>query len=773
MYADAQPADSYFLKKPWNAYWITVPGEQPNGYGVYLFRKSIDLSAKPASFIIYVSADNRYKLFVNGKLVSVGPARGDIEHWNFETVDIAPYLQAGQNSIAAKIWNEAELRPQAQLTLRTGFILQGVTAAEEMINTNDSWKCIRDNSYQPIKITHPDYYGAGPGEQVDMKLHIRNWEGSSYNDDEWKKAQTLFRGVPLNGTEGTIEGWMLTPSVIPQMEMTQQRLKQLRKAEGIVVSSTFPAIKTAVTIPANTTATFLLDQSFLTNAYFNLLFSGGKNGTITISYTEALFSKHPEKGNRNEVEGKTFIGRHDSIISDGNNGQLFTTLWWRTFRYIQLQVITKEEPLTIDDIYGTFTGYPFEYKARLNSENAELNTILDIGWRTARLCAAETYMDCPYYEQLQYIGDTRIQGLVSLYNSGDDRLLRHAINLMDQSRQPEGVTFSRHPSHISQFIPTFSLWYIGVLHDYWMYGPDTTFIKNKLSGTREILNYFRNYQFTDGSLKNVPYWMFTDWVEDKNWDGGVGPVGKDGSSALQDLQLLWAYQLAAEMEGRMGLPMYAVLYKQYANQLKQTIRKKYWDDTKKLFADRMEKDKFSQHTNTLAILTGLVGQKEMKALSHQLLTNKELAAATIYFKYYLHLALVKAGHGNQYLDWLNIWRENIGMRLTTWTETSNVNSTRSDCHAWGCSPNIEFFRTILGIQSDAPGFARIKIEPHLGAIKNISGEMPHPKGKISVQYTNKNDKWVIDISLPAKTSGSFTWKGKNYSLKEGKNLLQL
>ncbi len=143
--------------------------------------------------------------------------------------------------------------------------------------------------------------------------------------------------------------------------------------------------------------------------------------------------------------------------------------------------------------------------------------MLDIGWRTARLCAAETYMDCPYYEQLQYIGDTRIQALVSLYNSGDDRLLRHAINLMDQSRQPEGVTFSRHPSHISQFIPTFSLWYIGVLYDYWMYGPDTTFIKTKLAGTRQVLNYFSNYQQADGSLKNVPYWMFTDWVEDKDW----------------------------------------------------------------------------------------------------------------------------------------------------------------------------------------------------------------------------------------------------------------
>ncbi len=86
------------------------------------------------------------------------------------------------------------------------------------------------------------------------------------------------------------------------------------------------------------------------------------------------------------------------------------------------------------------------------------------------------------------------------------------------------------------------------------------------------------------------------------------------------------------------------------------------------------------------------------------------------------------------------------------------------------SPNIEFFRTILGIESDAPGFAKVKIEPHLGTIKNISGEIPHPKGNISVQYTNKNDKWFIDINLPPKTNGTFIWKGKIYSLKEGKKL---
>jgi hypothetical protein len=72
-----------------------------------------------------------------------------------------------------------------------------------------------------------------------------------------------------------------------------------------------------------------------------------------------------------------------------------------------------------------------------------------------------------------------------------------------------------------------------MLHDYSSYGSDTAFVKNKISGTREILNYFKNYQQPDGSLKNVPQWMFTDWVDkNKEWKAGVGPMSANGTSAI-------------------------------------------------------------------------------------------------------------------------------------------------------------------------------------------------------------------------------------------------
>jgi alpha-L-rhamnosidase len=152
-----------------------------------------------------------------------------------------------------------------------------------------------------------------------------------------------------------------------------------------------------------------------------------------------------------------------------------------------------------------------------------------------------------------------------------------------------------------------------------------------------------------------------------------------------------------------------------------------------------------------------------------MLTDTGLTQCTIYFKYYMHQALTKAGLGNDYIKWLDIWRDNIKMGLTTWAETSDLQNNRSDCHAWGASPNIEFYRIVLGIDSYAPGFSKIKIEPHLGDLKNASGEIPHPNGKVAVSYILNNNKWQIKINLPQKTTGLLIWKGKKYALKAGEN----
>ncbi len=755
----------------WDAEWICVPDAGTNETGLYLFRKSVNLKTVPQKFEVRVSADNRYKLFVNESLVSLGPALGDIKHWNYETVDLAPYLKKGANIISAEVWNEGSLRPVSQFSYRTGFLLQGTSDETKVLNSNVLWKCIKDESYTPISQGVHGYYAAGAGDKIDMNLAIKGWKSVDFNDMGWKQAKPVFESSERGLGFDTRGGWKLQPSIIPPMEMSVQRLVSTRRAKGVSVPRNFPADKITFEIPANTTAKILLDQSFLTNAYLTLLFSNGKNSTLVITYSESLYDEKEAKNNRNEIKGKTISGRQDTIISNGSQNQNFTTLNWRTYRYVELKVKTLDAPLLIDDVYGTYTGYPFKMNAKIVSDNQGLDKIMEIGWRTAQLCAVETYMDNPYYERLQYIGDTRIQMMLSYYNTGDDRLAKKAMNLINNSRQPDGYTLSRYPDTQNQVIAPYSLWYVCMLHDFLLYRNDSEFLKDKLLGTRQILNYFISYVDTDGSLKNLPGWSFTDWAN--GWPWGIGPIAEDGSSAVLDLQLLLALQSAVELEKYEGTAEFETLYENLAIKMSETIQRKYWEPECKLFADTPGKDKFSQHTNSMAILAGLTDGQQASEIAKLMLSDTSLTQASIYFKYYLHLALVKAGLGDNYLDWLDIWRKNIELGLTTWGETSEVDITRSDCHAWGASPNIEAYRIVLGIESDAPYFKKVKIEPHLGAIQKISGEIPHPAGKISVAYNNSKTGLKAEINLPDGITGTFVWKGKSYLLKGGENIITL
>jgi len=367
------------------------------------------------------------------------------------------------------------------------------------------------------------------------------------------------------------------------------------------------------------------------------------------------------------------------------------------------------------------------------------------------------------------VGDTRIQAQVSLYMSGDARLMKNAIGQIDASRTSEGATFSRAPSALQQYIPPFSLWWIGMVHDYWRYVDDPDFVREMLPGARSVLAFFHRYQRSGGSLEPMPWWNYVDWVE--KWPRGTPPRGQDGSTAPIDLQLLLAYQYAADLEGALGMPEMAEVYRARAGELSRTIRAKYWVRSKGLFADDAEHQHFSQHTNTLATLAGVVEGDEAKAVMEQTVAGNGLAPASIYFRYYLHRALVKAGAGDRYLEMLGPWRTMLADGLTTWAERDF--RSRSDCHAWGASPNVELFRTVLGIDSAAPGFAKVVVAPHLGELKKVSGTMPHPRGEISVALELENGRLHADVSLPPGVGGEFVWQGRRKQMAPGSNKLDL
>lgn len=751
----------------WSTKWIADAEAPPQAAGVFHFRRSFALPVVPTHFIVSVSADNRYRLFVNGISVATGPARGDLMHWQYETIDLAPWLKPGGNLIAAEVWNWGEHRPLFQISHRTAFLLHGEGSAESVIETGVGWKVDWDKAYSFEPVAWPDaggFYAASPQENVDANRYPWGWEQPGYDDSKWQAAQPLSTALTRgSSTYGFGSEWQLVPRTIPQPEESPIRFTALRRTEGIKADARFLKGKGDLVIPAHSRVALLLDQGHLTMGYPVVETLGGKGATIALTYAESLFDAHGNKGNRDIVADKTIRGIHDHLILDGG-ARRFQPLWLRTWRYVQLDIRTGAEPLHLHDVSSIYTAYPFQQQAAFASDQDWIKDVWQIDWRVFRMSAFESFWDTPYYEQLQYVGDARIEALLSLYQTGDDRLMRNAIEQFDQSRMPEGLTAMAYPSQSPGYIPPFSLWWVAMLHDYLMLRGDPDFMRSFLPGMRGVIGWYEQHIDSTGMLGPMPWWNFLDW--NKAFDRGNAPGSENGHSAALTLQFSYVLRQAVEIEQVLGESSLAARDGALSDKLNAAVRAQAWDAGKGMFADTPGGSSFSQHTNTIAILAGAAPEADRRALMQRVLTDPSLLQASYYFRFYVDEAMEEAGLAELYLDRLAPWREMIRNGLTTTPE--NPEPTRSDSHAWSAHPNYHLLTTVLGIRPASPGFRTVVIAPALGPLKRASGHMPHPAGVIDVQFEREGADGIKGkVSLPPGVSGTLVWKGQAHPLSPG------
>ncbi len=292
------------------------------------------------------------------------------------------------------------------------------------------------------------------------------------------------------------------------------------------------------------------------------------------------------------------------------------------------------------------------------------------------------------------------------------------------------------------------------------------FVKGKLPGVRAVLSYFEGVTKPDGRLGPIHWWPYIDWTP--QWRSGVPPADADGGSSLNDLQLTLAYQWASEMEEKLGNATLAVQDRAAARHLAAAIRETYFDPRRGLLADTAAKTEFSQQANALAVLAGVFEGRQAREAMEKAAADASLIPASIYFRAYFNEALLRAGLGDRYLEMLGPWRQMLAMHLTTWAESLSFD--RSDCHAWGASPNYELFRTVLGVESAAPGFRKVRIAPNLNGLAEVSGSVPSPRGPISVSL-QRGAKAIVN--LPPGMEGEFVWAGKSHPLKAGRTEIML
>lgn len=767
----------------WPCKWISGAGNANPPFGIAYSRNIKLIEAK--KFRIHVSADERYELFIDGELIGRGPECGAPDNWFYETYELE--LPSGKHNFTALVWSFGEMAPYAQMSIQHGFLLAAENKMHNQLSTGVA--CWKTQIIKGIKFRPYPYRAIGPKFSIDGLLFPWGIEKGLMSTS--RKARKWDYGTELLYVNEFKQKHLLRPAVLPEpfkQKISSGKIRYVSKKlsgkisldeslnEELTLWSDL-LCKKSVTIKPGEARRIIIDLDNYYCAYPGITLSGGKGARLDISWAEALFTenklmspKHP----RNEINSRYFLGIKDSFFPDGGTKRHFRLPWWRCGRYIELIVTTGTEPLRIDSLEFIETRYPLESESRIETDNDKHSAIFETSLRTLQMCLHETYMDCPYYEQLMYLGDTRLQMLTNYTISRDNRPVRKAIELIKDSIMPNGLTQSRYPSRITQIIPPFSLWWVGMVYDFALWRVESDFIREIMPSVRYVLDCFSKYLNKDGLLEGLPGWNFVDWPPEwrQNKDQGMPPDAEFGVSGVINWQYAYTLRLTADLHSMLGDTEFAEIYRQKGQILADKLIKRFYDNKRELLTDTLDKKHFSEHTQSLAILSGYLGDSLKAKLGESLLNAPGITRTTVYFTHYLFETFKEIGAEEAFFarltPWMNI--EESGLK----TLLEEPEPSRSDCHAWSAHPLYHFYTTIAGIMPDALGFKKVKIKPMLGSLKKLDLDMVHPEGRIKASYRKINDDSLsVKISLPENISGELNIDGAIYPISAGKNSFKL
>lgn len=714
------------------ARWVWTADVGDAGFAVRRFRSGFDLK-QPARLLCHVSADSRYLLYFDGELIGRGPARSDLRHYVYETYTLE--AGAGRHTLAALVLSYGrDVGPIAEIHDRGAFLLEVQDENGHVLSaTGDTWRVHTDAAYRPAPLTVRDgYYAIGASETVDGALIPHGWEQAGFDDSAWEKPVAVRDAYQRErpGDVGDAGGrWRLSPRDIPALR------EETRPFQGWA----------EIVTPPHSRREIILEAEAYAAGYPVVAMHGGRGATVTLTYAEAL-TRDGQKGVRNDRLDTDVSGFSDTYRPSGGP-ETYSPLHWRAFRFVKLTVETDDAPLTITDCSYIQTGYPWVRRATFEVDDGprELPAVQDVDFRTLERCTAETFMDCPYYEQLQYVGDTRLQALLSYMTTGDTRLGARAVRLFDWSRLPDGLTTSRYPSNLEQVIPPFSLIWILMVEDLWRYAPgEARTVARCLPGCRGVLEWFGRHANADGLLDGpLPWWNFVDWADGWNENGqyGVPPPAAHGlPSATLNLQYLAALQAYVRLHDGLGDSRESEYWQAEVDMLADAILAAFWDPDSRLLREGPDDEwGYTQHAQAWGLLTSVVPEDAIDDVVDSLHTDPTLTRTTFYHTFYVVEALAKVGRLERLWDhWLAPWRDALALNLTTWPEQPEP--TRSDCHAWSAWPTYAFLTHVLGVAPVEDGFRGYHIDPkRVDGWDVLSGRVPIPAGLLRVSVT-----WLPD-----------------------------
>ena len=779
----------------------------PSHYQVRLFRRCFQylpavLPAAPV--VLHVSADSRFLLYVNGVRVARGPARGDIHHHFYESVDVSRHLRVGENVVAALVLDMSRVAhrptalgaPCAIMTYAGGFLLEADIAAadgtRERLDTGlPGWRVAVDTAYrfQNDRTRFEGYHGYF--ERLVSREFPVGWNSVEFADNSWVAATSLYLAERLENRRDPTSPYGLVARMIPPLE----ERPALHFADAFLPGGADPGVdwkamlkgERSWTLGPRQTIEVILDTGKLTSAYPELLTVGGAGAVIRLTYAEALRLPWTTPGAKllgrpqplanlashfaDESTGWTFdrrgtIGGWSDVWEPlgGPEKETYEPWHWRAFRYVSIAISTGDEPLTLYGVGHRFTAYPYEIEGRFACSDPRLDRIWDASLTTMRLCSHETFEDCPHYEQMQYAGDTMITSKIALLTTGDGALSRQSLYHFDWSRLPEGLTHSRYPSRLLQVIPSWSLHWITTLRDYVYCTGDLATLRDLLPGTRAVIAWFKRHADADGLPSKLPFWNITDWCP--WWPRGVVPGAESGATCIISAQYIVALDEMADLLRLCGRDGEANGFSSEASSLRSVLHERFWSDEQGLYFDRPGGPEVSQYGNAWAVVCGAAGARERARLLQRFPTDAGLAPGSFFCWHAVFRAFEMSGVYDRMPEFLGPWHEMIDYGLDTFVEENSY--WRSLCHAWSAHPAIEFATRVLGVTPTQPGFAAIEVYPRVCGLTHASGRVCTPRGPVDVSWRIENKVFHLEIMAPLSTPVSVRLPdGRRHELSGG------
>lgn len=748
----------------WLDEWTAEEKETPV---LALFRKELVIEEPVERAVIRISADSRYKLFVNGHLAEVGPSKGDRQVWFLDEVNIGKWLVQGENVLAVQVLryplehdrgNHGIFRTEHPGLYVTGSVCY-VSGQCVQIAADESWKCRKDSMFCIESESHI-FAPLQIYERTGGDRKLNGWMRAGYDDRDWS-ASNEYQSMSTAVSPGN-----LLPRTIPYMNRKDGRFEKVMVCrESLFTKEEWNALlrgDRVVEIPPHTEEIVEITAGVQTTAYLHLAVEKGAGTEISMLQSEAyvqegMRGEFPQKGNREDWENGHLEGFTDTYRVGGfgteDMPEEYEPFWFRTFRFIRLEIRTKKEPLRICRLDYTETGYPLEPVTEVRTSDSRHEPIWKMSLRTLKLCMHETYEDCPFYEQLQYAMDSRSQILYTYSVAADDRLARKCMDDFRRSQRYDGLLNCSYPCYGANVIPGFSIYYILMLYDHMMYFGDRELLEKHMPAVEGILNYFYYHRNEKGFVDKIGglngkdrFWSFIDWTPEWDETTGVPQAVQKGAVTMESLLFVMGLQHAAKIAMYLKRREQSEKYRAWAKEVSLAV-KKYCtgkDCTggdcagrEGMLQDGPGIEQYSQHTQVFGILTGILSGEEGRRILQETIRQKEkYAQCSVAMAFYLFRALQETGLYAYTQEYWDIWMRMLAKGAQTCVE--NEVGERSECHAWGALILYELPAVVLGVQPAEPGYAAVRIQPCPGYLTEAHGEVLTPGGTVKVRWKKDN-----------------------------------